>query len=98
MRHRADDNQAQIVADLREMGVSVQITSEVGFGFVDFVTGFRGVNELVEIKNNEFGWKYTPAQRKFHARWKGRILTFTSTKEALDYYCALHVERFPVEP
>lgn len=98
MRHRADDNQAKIVVALRELGVSVQITSSVGFGFTDFVTGFRGVNDLVEIKNLEgLGLKYTQAQRKFRARWKGCILTFTTVEEALDYYRTLHVERLHVK-
>jgi hypothetical protein len=91
MRHRADHNQAAIVRDLRELGVSVAVTSSVGFGFVDLVVGFRGRNELLEIKNaSPVGWKYTPAQRRFHDTWQGTILTFDNAQAALDYFARFH--------
>jgi hypothetical protein len=94
MRHRADHNQSDIVRDLRDLGVSIAVTSSVGHGFVDLVTGFRGVNDLVEIKNGPLGWKYTPAQRYFHDTWKGRILTFTSAYEAIEHFRKFHEKQF----
>jgi len=85
-RSRADHNQPEIVDALRRMGVSVAVTSAVGNGFSDLVCGYRGRNELIEVKNGPLGFKYTDAQKRFHAEWRGRIVTFQSLDEAVEYF------------
>ena len=68
-----DANQPEIVKKLRDRGVEVYVTSDIGGGFPDLVCAYQGVNILVEIKNpkkSPAGQRLTPAQRIFHKRWK----------------------------
>lgn len=46
-RARVDDNQAEIVKVLRQLGATVRPTHTVGDGFPDLVVGWRGKNYLV---------------------------------------------------
>lgn len=48
---RIDENQSQIVSELRQMGMSVHSLAAMGAGFPDIVVGWRGVNGLFEVKN-----------------------------------------------
>lgn len=50
MRHRADKNQQDIVDELRDLGISVLILSQVGGGCPDLLIGHRGKNYLIEVK------------------------------------------------
>lgn len=71
---KVDDNQEELVKALRKMGATVAITSAVGSGFPDAVVGFRGVNELVEIKDGSKSpsrRKLTDDQVEFLDCWRG---------------------------
>lgn len=85
---RTDDNQAQIVSALRQLGATVVVTSTMGQGFPDICCGWRGRNVLFEIKDGSkppSRRKLTPDQIEFHAAWKGEIAVITSATEAVDY-------------
>lgn len=81
---RTDSFQADLVRDLRKMGISVAVTSDLGDGFTDLVLGKHGITDLAECKVGNA--PYTPAQIKFHREWKGRpILTFRSYEEGIKW-------------
>lgn len=74
MRNRRDNNQAEIVRDLRTIGATVLDLSQVGFGCPDILVGFRRRNFLVEIKNPDTYGKLSDDQNEFHDAWRGEIL------------------------
>lgn len=84
MTHRPDDNQAEIVADLRAIGATVAILSKVGNGVPDLLVGWHGVNFLFEVKNlNGRGARVTPDEYVFHRDWKGQANIITDVQGAL---------------
>jgi Holliday junction resolvase len=70
---RVDLNHAEIVKKFRELGASVFDSSGIGRGFPDILVGFNGNTALVEIKSGEKK-KFTDAQLKFIAEWKGSVV------------------------
>ncbi len=83
---RVDDNQEAITKAVRQMGVSVWVTSSLGDGAPDEVWGFRGKNWLVEIKDGEkyaSQRKLTPCEKAFHDRWRGQIAIISNLEEAV---------------
>jgi Holliday junction resolvase len=70
---RVDSNHAEIVKKFRELGASVFDSSGIGRGFPDILVGFNGNTALVEIKSGEKK-KFTDAQLKFIAEWKGSVV------------------------
>lgn len=80
--HRVDANQPAIVRELEQLGVSVQLTSQVGTDFPDLVWGFRHVTGLMEIKTAK--GKLSDGQVEFHKAWRGApILVPRSPEEAV---------------
>jgi len=67
---RVDSNHALIVKTLRDLGCSVFDTSRVAGGFPDLVVGKNSKTALVEVKADAKA-KFTDAQQKFMASWKG---------------------------
>lgn len=87
---RTDSNQKQIVDDLRDLGLSVFPTHEVGRGFPDLVVGTGGDTYLVEIKRplGPRGGKCNKEQNEgqvaFALRWKGGpVIVARCTEEVL---------------
>ena len=79
---RVDQNQKEIVAILRNLGVSVFHLHEVGKGCPDLLCGINGHTFLVEVKMTD--GKYTKAQLEFNANWKGaQVHRITCEKEVL---------------
>ena len=85
---KTDNNQAAIVEALRDVGCNVKCTHQIG-GFVDLAvwSPFTKQVHLVEVKSP--GGKLTPAEAKFHAKWKraaalGQLSIVESIDEALD--------------
>lgn len=71
---KIDKNQPGLVKQMRQVGMSVFVTSMVGNGFVDVVCGYRGMNFLIEIKDPaqpHSKRKLTPDEQIFHDNWKG---------------------------
>jgi len=82
VRHRADENQQEIVKALRELGVSVLVLSQVGGGCPDLLIGWRKKNYLLEIKTEN--GKLRKSQVEFFDTWKGRVFIVRSVNEALE--------------
>lgn len=88
LRARIDGNQNEIVAQLRELGCSVAITSQLGKGFPDLVVGFKGKNYLLEIKDPSKPLsqrKLTKDEIRFSYKWLGQY----SVIETIDDFLAL---------
>lgn len=84
---RIDDNQPQIVADLRACGVSVQPLHAVGGGVPDLLVGWRGRNVLIEIKDGSkppSRRRLTPDQEEWHASWRGQVAVAENIEQALE--------------
>lgn len=78
---KPDTTQAEIVAYLRGIGCTVEITSAVGRDFPDLVVGFCGRTFLVECKTTN--GKLSAGQRAWHTAWRGGpVITATSGEEA----------------
>lgn len=86
MKHRRDDNHAEIAQAFRRLGWTVHDTSQVGGGFPDLVVANGGVNLLVEVKDGAkppSARKLTPAEQEFHARWRGRVVVIKSVDDVV---------------
>jgi len=73
---KIDDNQKEIVEQLRRCGVSVAVTSMMGNGFVDIIVGHDGGNYMIEIKDGAktaSRRKLTKDEQKWHDKWKGQV-------------------------
>jgi hypothetical protein len=88
---RTDSAHASIRDELRQAGFSVHDTSGLGSGFPDLICSRQWITFLVEVKSKRSPGAQmrplhylTPAQRKFHAAWRGWIITAFSTQEVLD--------------
>ena len=84
---KVDANQAEIVADLRACGVSVQPLHAVGKGVPDLLCGWRGRNVLIEIKDGNkvpSAQKLTPDQADWHDTWRGQVAVANSIEQALE--------------
>jgi hypothetical protein len=84
---KIDSNQNEVVKQLRQIpGVTVQITSQLGNGFVDLVIGRAGVNYLIELKDGskvKSKQKLTPDELEFHSTWTGQKAVCNSLDEVL---------------
>ena len=84
---RVDANHAGIAALLAQLGCSVQDLSGVGEGCPDLLVGVAGQNILIEIKDGDKPMSrrgFTPAQKLWHASWRGRAHRVESAEQALD--------------
>jgi Holliday junction resolvase len=71
---KVDLNHKEMIEKFRELGASVFDASGVGRGFPDIVVGYNRQTVLVEIKSSKKK-KFTEAQLKFMAEWKGSAVT-----------------------
>ncbi len=86
LRARTDGNHKDIVKALRQAGCAVMDLSRVGAGCPDLLVSRGGENWLLEVKLGTLPpskRKRTPAQVKWHAAWRGRVLIVGSVAEAL---------------
>jgi hypothetical protein len=70
MAKRVDSIQRQITEDLRKLGITVLVLSNVGHGCPDLLLGYAGRNYLVELKcgKNEL----TQFEKRFFDTWRGQ--------------------------
>lgn len=83
---KVDANQAEIVADLRAAGASVQPLHAVGKGCPDLLVGHRGRTVLIEVKDGNkppSARKLTPAQVEWHSSWRGQVAIAENSEQAL---------------
>lgn len=86
---RVDNNQKQVVQDLRKLGYSVLILSNIGKGCPDLLIGKNGINKLVELKDE----KKTPSKRKltpdeahFFQTWRGQVHCCKNVDEIIELW------------
>jgi hypothetical protein len=78
---RTDPNQTEIVLALRQAGVSVEVTSDIGRGFPDLVAGYHGRTFLLEIKRSTKD-PLTTHESWFRLRWNGHYAVVCSIDDA----------------
>lgn len=84
---KVDDNQAEIVKELRDAGYSVEILSSVGLGVPDLLIGgvCRISGEprtwLMEVKGSR--GKLTKRQQEWRQSWRGQYAVVRTKYEAL---------------
>lgn len=84
---RVDDNQKQVVQNLRKCGYSVAILSNVGKGVPDILVGAKGRNYLFELKDGDkvpSQRKLTPDEIKFFDQWKGQVEVAHTAEEIIE--------------
>lgn len=84
---KVDENQKELVSQLRHHGCSVAVTSGVGVGFPDIVVGYKGQNFLFEVKDPAkppSARKLTNDQEEFHWKWRGQIDVIETADEAIE--------------
>lgn len=83
---RVDDNQKEIVMQLRQLGLSVRHLHMVGDGLPDIIVGHRKLNFLIEIKDHKkrnSQKKLTPDEQEFFDTWKGQVAKCENIDEIL---------------
>ena len=78
---RTDQNQKEIVDALRKIGASVVSLHEVGKGCPDLLVGYRGINHLIEVKQEK--GKLNTYQVNWHQNWNGYVGIAKSIDQAL---------------
>ena len=85
MIKRTDSNHKQIIDKIRLIPfTSVFSTHTIGKGFPDIVVGYRGVNYLFEIKDENktaSQKKLTESEVKFHRGWMGQVHIIQNIKD-----------------
>ena len=83
MRRRAakvDNNQKEVVAELRKLGLSVQSLAPLGGGVPDLLVGTHGKNYLFELKDGSLcpsARKLTPGEAAWLESWRGQAQVAT---------------------
>jgi Holliday junction resolvase len=78
---KVDANQAEIVAALRAVGVSVQSLATVGKGCPDLLAARGADTWVIEVKGPK--GKLTPDQIEFLKHWRGVVHIVRTVDEAL---------------
>lgn len=83
---KVDGNHAEIASALRAAGCSVQSLAAIGAGCPDLLVGTERVNVLLEIKDptqSPSDRRFTPAQKRWHAEWRGTAHVVETIEQAL---------------
>lgn len=83
---RVDENQKEIVRQLRQLGVTVRHLHMVGDGLPDIIVGHRKQNFLIEIKDHKkkkSAKKLTDDEQEFFDTWKGQVAKCETLEEIL---------------
>ena len=81
MRHRADDNQHEIIDALRKMGVPVLVLSQVGGGCPDLMIYWHNKAYLLEVKTDK--GELSKGQKEFLDIWRGVVFIVRSVEEVI---------------
>ena len=83
---RVDANQKEVVKQLRDRGVSVLHTHQLGKGAPDLILGYYGSNYLVELKDGaktKSQQKLTADELDFMNKWRGNYAVCNSLEQIL---------------
>jgi len=75
-----DAIEPEVCAALRQLGIPFEKLNHRGAP--DLLIGWRGRNLLIELKRP--GGKLTPAQERFHSRWRGQVCICRSIDEVIE--------------
>lgn len=84
---RIDQNQPEIIAELKARGFSVLDMSSLGNGSPDIAVGSHKANYFFEIKNPNVpksDRQLTDKERAFHEAWRGQVDVVHSADEVLE--------------
>jgi len=87
MAKRVDDNQKEIVRNLRQLGCSVQSLSSLGKGCPDLLVGIKKRNWLIELKDGKkfsSQQKLTPDEIRWHQTWNGQVNVCNCIEQILE--------------
>lgn len=80
--HNVDANHGDIVRALRTVGASVESMAALGGGVSDLLVGFRGVNDILEVKTKD--GELEESQERWIRCWRGRpVVVVRTSAEAL---------------
>lgn len=79
---RVDLNQEEVVAELRRLGISVELLHQIGRGVPDLLLGFAGRNFLIELKSTKKGI-LTLDEENWHQSWNGQVETCVTVRQIL---------------
>lgn len=79
-RQRKDTNQKEITSCLESLGFDVYVMHSP----MDLMAGRAGKTYCIEVKSGEKK-KYTPAQVKYNATWRGHRVTLRSVEDAIQW-------------
>lgn len=91
---KIDDNHKEIADAFRAHGFSVLSLAALGGGVPDMLCSRGYVSFLVEAKTEK--GKVLDCQKKFLAKWGGRIFVIRSVDEAIELACRLINARISV--
>ncbi len=83
---RVDANQKEVVKQLRDLGVSVLHTHQLGRGAPDLVLGYINSNYMIELKDGnktKSQQKLTPDEVQFQESWNGNYAVCNSIEQIL---------------
>lgn len=84
---KADNNQAEIVRDIRKAGGRVLHLHQLGNGCADTLVMYHGILLLVEIKSE--GGRLTPDEQVFYNEWQDCMIVVYSAEEVLKAFDGL---------
>ena len=88
MPARTDDTHTAIRDGLRQLGVRVHDTHEIGGGFPDLVCRHHeGPVVLLEVKTPGSRRRLTKAEAVFHREWAGVVFVVCDLAEAVAVVC-----------
>ena len=82
LKGKIDQNQTEIVKNLRKVGWTVLSLANLGNGAPDICVGAFNMNFLFEIKTDRKK-KLTPDEHKFHSAWTGQVAIIYNTEDAI---------------
>jgi hypothetical protein len=74
---RVDESQPGIIDAARKLGASVALLYRAGHNIPDILLGYRGVDQLVEIKSVK--GELSDGQQEFIDTWQGRPVKVART-------------------
>ena len=86
---RVDTNQAQVVKELKQAGVSVLHTHQLGEGAPDIIVGYGHTNLLVELKDPDkppSKRRLTPDEQEFFDTWRGEVIVAHRAEDILGWF------------
>lgn len=80
---RKDANHHLIARTYEKLGCSVVDVSALRGGIGDLLVGMRRFSWLVEVKNPQRRWTFTPAEEEFRRLWRGRYRVVATLEDVL---------------